>query len=58
MCNISQSWDQIFELNCGPQSKVIVSGTLKWEIQEKTKALAHAVADISKKGMASIHLDV
>jgi hypothetical protein len=37
---------------------VIVLGTPKWEIQEKIKALAHAAADVSDKGIASIHLDV
>jgi hypothetical protein len=34
------------------------SGTTKQEIQEKIKALAHAAADVSDKGIASIHLDV
>ncbi len=37
---------------------MIVSGTSKRKIQEKTKALAHAATDVSDKGMASIHLDV
>jgi hypothetical protein len=58
MCNISQSWDQIFEVSCGARSEVIVSGTPKQEIKEKTIALAHAATDVSDKGMVSIHLDV
>jgi hypothetical protein len=37
---------------------VIVSGTPKQEIQVKVKAFAHAAADISERGIASIHLDV
>jgi hypothetical protein len=37
---------------------VIVSGTPKREIQEKVKAFAHAAADVSERGIASIHLDV
>jgi hypothetical protein len=58
MCNILQSCDQTFDVNCGPQSEVIVLGTPKRVIQEKTKALAHAAADVSERGIASIHLDV
>jgi hypothetical protein len=58
MCNITHSLDQMFEVNCVPQSQVIISGTPKREIQEKTKALAHAAADVSDKGTHSIHLDV
>jgi hypothetical protein len=46
------------KFNCAPRSVVIVSGTPKREIQEKTKALAHTVADVADKEMASIHLDV
>jgi hypothetical protein len=56
MCNISPSWDQIFEVNCVPQSEVIVSGTPKREIQEKSKVLVHATAEVSDKRTASIHL--
>ncbi len=37
---------------------MIVLCTPKREIQEKTKALAHAAAYVSNKEMASIHLDV
>ncbi len=37
---------------------MIVLGTPKREIQEEIQALAHADADVSDKGMASIHLDV
>ncbi len=58
MCNISQSWDQIFKVNYGPRSEVNVLGIPKWEIQEKTKAWALAAADVSDKGIASIHWDV
>jgi hypothetical protein len=58
MCNISQSCDQTFEVNCGLRSIVIVSGTLKRVIQEKTKARAHAAVEISESGMASSHLNV
>jgi hypothetical protein len=58
MCNISQSCDQTFYVNCGPQSEVIVSGTPKQVIQEKTKAHAHAPMDVLERGTASIHLDV
>jgi hypothetical protein len=58
MFNISQSRDQTFELNCGQRLEVIISGTPKQVIQEKTKARAHATAEISESGMASIHLDV
>jgi hypothetical protein len=46
------------EVNCSPQSEVIVSGTPKREIQEKVKAFAHAAADVSERETASIHLDV
>jgi hypothetical protein len=49
MCNISQSLDKLFEVNCVPRSEVIVLDTPKEEIQEKTKALAHAAADASDK---------
>jgi hypothetical protein len=45
------------EVNCGPRSEVIVSGTPKREIQVKVKTFAHAAADVSERGMASIHLD-
>jgi hypothetical protein len=58
MLSISQSCNQRFEVNCGPQSEGIVSGTPKHKIQEKVKALAHAAADVSEKGIASIHLDI
>jgi hypothetical protein len=58
MCSISQSLDQIFEVNCVLLSEVIVSAISNLEIQEEIKALAHAAADVSDKGMASIHLDV
>jgi hypothetical protein len=37
---------------------VIVLGTPKQEIQVKVKAFAHAAADVSGRGMASIHLDI
>jgi hypothetical protein len=37
---------------------VIVLGTPKREIQVKVKAFAHAAADVSERGMASVHLDV
>jgi hypothetical protein len=47
-----------FEVNWGPQSEVIVSGMAKREIQVKVKAFAHATADVSEKGIASIYLDV
>jgi hypothetical protein len=58
MLSISHSLDQRFEVNCGPRSEVIVSGTPKREIQEKVKAFAHAATDVSERGIASIHLDV
>jgi hypothetical protein len=58
MFNISQSIDQTFEVNCGPQSEVIILGTPKWDIQENINALAHATTEISDKGRASIDLDV
>jgi hypothetical protein len=37
---------------------VIVLGTLKWDIQEKVNAFAHAAADILTRGTASIHFHV
>ncbi len=37
MCNISQSCDQRFDVNCGPQSEVIVLGTLKGLSKKKLK---------------------
>jgi hypothetical protein len=37
---------------------VIISGTPKWDIQEKVHAFAHAAADVSTRGIASIHFDV
>jgi hypothetical protein len=58
MLSISQSLNQRLEVNCGPRSEVIVSGTPKREIQEKVKVFAHAAADVSESGIASIHLDV
>ncbi len=58
MFNFSQSWDQTFEVNCGPRSEVIFSGTPKRDIQENINAHVHAAAEISVKGTASIHLDV
>ncbi len=36
---------------------MIVSGTPKQEIQVKVKAFGHAAADVSDRGIASIHLD-
>jgi hypothetical protein len=48
MCNTLQSCDQVFDVNCQPQSEVIVSGTPKWVIQEKIKAREHAAADVSE----------
>jgi hypothetical protein len=56
--SISQSLNQRLEVNCGPRSEVIVSGTPKREIQERVKAFAHASTDVSETGTASIHLDV
>jgi hypothetical protein len=58
MLSISQRLNKRVEVNCGPQSEVIVSGTPKCEIQENVKAFAHNAADVSKSGKASIHLDV
>jgi hypothetical protein len=37
---------------------VIISGTPKQDIQEKVNAFAHAAADVSTRGIASIHFDV
>jgi hypothetical protein len=58
MCSISQSCDLTFDVNCGPRSEVIVSGTPKRIIQEKTKARSHAAVDVSEREIASIHLDM
>jgi hypothetical protein len=58
MLSISQICNQRLEVNCGPQSEVIVSGTPKHEVQLKVKAYAHAAADVSGRGISSIHLDV
>jgi hypothetical protein len=58
MLSISQCCNQRFEVNCGPRSEVIVSGTQKLEIQVKVKAFARAAVDVSERGIASIHLDV
>jgi hypothetical protein len=58
MLSISQSLNQRLEVNCGPRSEVIISGTPKREIQVNVKAFAHAAADVSESGTASIHLDV
>jgi hypothetical protein len=58
MCNILQSYDQTFEVNCGPQLEVIVSGTPKQVIQEKKQACVHTATEVSESGIASIHLDV
>ncbi len=58
MFNVLQSCDQTFDLNCGPRSEVIISGATKRVIQEKTWAHAHAAADVSERGIASIHLDL
>jgi hypothetical protein len=46
------------EVNCGPQSEVIVSGTPEQDFKVKVKAFAHAAGDVSERGMTSIHLDV
>jgi hypothetical protein len=54
MFNIKQSCYQRFEVNCGPWSEVIVSGTPKPDIQEKVNAFAHAAADVPTRGIASI----
>jgi hypothetical protein len=37
---------------------MIVSGTPKIEIQVKVKAFAHDAADVSERGITSIHLDI
>jgi hypothetical protein len=58
MFNIEQSWDQRFEVNCSPQSEVIILGIPKRDIQEKVNAFAHAAENISTRGSASIHYDV
>ncbi len=57
MLSILQSCNQRLEVNCGPQSEVIVLGTPKHEIQLNVKAFAHAAVDVSERGIASIHLD-
>ncbi len=46
------------EVNCGLRSEMIISGTPKHEIQVNVEAFAHAAADVSESGIASIHLDV
>jgi hypothetical protein len=58
MLSISQSVNQSEEVNCGPRSEVIVLSTLKHEIQVNVKTFAHATANVSESGTASIHLDV
>ncbi len=58
MFNISQSCDRTFDVNCGTLSEVIISSTPKQVIQEKTKARVHTAANVSERGIASIHLDV
>ncbi len=55
---ISQSCNQTFDVHCSPRSEVIILGTPKWDIQEKTKARAHATAEVSKRAIVSTHLDV
>jgi hypothetical protein len=55
---LSKAETRGFEVNCGPRSEVIISGTPKWDIQEKVKAFAHAAADVSTRGIAFINLDV
>ncbi len=47
-----------YTVNCGPRSEVIISVPPKREIHVKANAFAHAAADLSERGIASIHLDV
>ncbi len=56
LCNISQSFHQKLNVNC--KSVMIVLGTPQQVIQEKTKVCVYAAADLSERGIASIHLDV
>jgi hypothetical protein len=58
MLSILQSLSQRLEVNCGPQSEVIVSGTPKREIQVNVKVFAYAATDVLESGIAFIHLDV
>jgi hypothetical protein len=47
-----------FDVNCGPQSEVIVEGTPKRVIQWKTRACVQSTKEIAERGIASIYLDV
>ena len=44
------------EVNCTPQSEVMMSGTPNREIQPATRVSAHAVAVVQDIGIASSHL--
>jgi hypothetical protein len=50
MLSISQSLTQRLEVNCGPRSEVIVSGTPKREIQVNVKALCACRCGRLRKG--------
>jgi hypothetical protein len=53
LSRVQHSCNQRIEVNYGPRSEVIVSGTPKCVIQVKVKAFAHAAADVSERGIAS-----
>ena len=50
--------DHIVDVNCGPLSDVMSSGTPKRAIHELTNALAHSDVVVLRKGIASGHLVV
>ena len=48
----------MFEVNCGPLSDVISSGTPKRDIQPKIRALAHYIVVVELRGIVSGQIEV
>jgi hypothetical protein len=56
MPSLEQRADQTADVNCGPWSEVMHSGTPNLATHVATKVSAHDVAEVSLSGTASNHL--
>ncbi len=54
--SLEQRADQTADVNCGPRSEVMHSGTPNLATHVATKVSAHDVAEVSLSGTASNHL--
>jgi hypothetical protein len=56
MPNLAHRIDHTTDVNCGPRSEVMHSGTPNLATHVATKMSAHDVVEMSLRGMASNHL--